>query len=160
MKRDRSTMVMAPRAIAAMTPGWMVRGEVGEAGEDEVGDGALGAVVFAAGMRVEPRRVGVVVVESRRRVGMAEVAKGVLSVKIALGRSVDENVAVAAEMSGREVADMSLMGTEGMSLALLSFQPVLEIANGGQRLVFEGSASGIMAMVKTCPEPSSGSWVV
>ena len=45
---------------------------------------------------VEPSRVGVVVVESRLTRGTADVLKGVLSVIIALGRSVDESVAVEA----------------------------------------------------------------
>lgn len=99
MKSDRRTIVTAPRAIAATTPGETLRGVLEEA-VFELGDGRLGVRVGSVWITVEPSSVGVVVVESKLMVRTADMAKGVLSVIMALGRSVGESVAVEAWMSG------------------------------------------------------------
>ena len=99
MKRERRTIVTAPRAIAATTPGETLRGgleeEVVASGDERLDVGVRGACIMG-----EPSRVGVVVVESNLGTGTADVANGVLSVTMELGRSVGESVAVEAWMSG------------------------------------------------------------
>ena len=88
--------------------------------------------------------MGVVVVESRMTAGTADVAKGVLSVTIELGRSVYESVAVEGWMSGRFL--LVLVGFEVL-FAWTSFVCVSPMAKGGQKLAFEGSLSGTMENV-------------
>ena len=145
MKRERRTIATAPRAIAATTPGETLRRGF-EVEVVEVEDGGLDAGVGRAWITVGRSPVGVVVVESRMMVGTADVAKGVLSVTIELGRSVYESVAVEAWMSGKSL--LVLVGFEVL-FAWTSFMWLSPMAKRGQKLAFEGSPSGTIENVNT-----------
>ena len=77
---ESRTIVIAPRATAAITPGATLR----EDWACEVGVGRAVLVVTCCGDRLEvpPRTVGVVVVLSNLGMGAPDVAKGVLSVRM------------------------------------------------------------------------------
>ena len=162
-------MVTAPRTMAAMTPGETSR--EGEACGVEVGE----AVCCCCGAEsvVAPRRVGVIVLVSR--LGAApttEVARGILSVRIGWERSVEGLVcgeivrSDAWVVAGIEsvLSVVVVMGVEvgaAVEMAaplLFDLTPPSSMANAGQKLVFEGSASGTMEIVNARPErtPSAG----
>ena len=103
-----------------------------------------------------PMRVGVVVLGSRRGAPAAartEVASGVVSVRIVRGSEVEgfgwgEMLKSAAWMIAEteSVVSVVLMGV-GVEVTASS-----SMANAGQKLVFEGSASGTIEIVNTRPE--------
>ena len=148
-------MVTAPRTMAAMTPGEISR--EGEACWFEVEAEAV-CCCCGAESEVAPRRVGVVV-SRRGPAATTEVASGVLSVRIVWGRSVEgmvcgemvrSDVWIVAEI---EPGLSSVVVEVEMTAPLLfSLTSSSSMANAGQKLVFEGSASGTTEMVNARPE--------
>ena len=158
-------MVIAPSTIAAMTPGGTSRAEEGLGVEVEVGVGADVVVYFRedAGVKIAPASVGVVVWVSSFGASTAVVASGVLSVSIVCGSAAAPEMVGRAEMSGRDrdvllAEDFGLSAVETRALALFTsslFSRSSLIAKAGQKLTFEGSLSGTMAIVKTRPARTS-----
>lgn len=143
-------MASAPRAMAAMTPGGISReGEEARGAELEVG---VEADCSSCGVGGE---VGAVV--SRRGAAGRVVTREVLSVRIVSGRGSVEGEGEMVRSGARIVAGVgSLVGVvdvvEMTAPSLLSWTPPSSMANAGQKLVFDGSASGTMEIVNARPE--------
>ena len=171
-------MVIAPSTIAAMTPGGTSRAEGGVGVELGTGAAEVLLVDFCEGVdiKVAPASVGVVVRVSSFGASTTVVASGVLSVRIVCGRAAAPEMVGRAEMSGRErgvlLAEMSgrdrdVLLAEGFGLSVVEIRALVlstsswsrpkspVIAKAGQKLTFEGSLSGTMAIVKTRPARTS-----